>query len=58
MGEADVVEWRFGGGVTSRFALHGFVLSDNNTPRSRASCSSVMGIKDPTPQTTNTYRAS
>ena len=35
-------------------ALHGVEGSDNKTPFSRASCSSVTGMKDPIPQTTKT----
>lgn len=32
----------------------GLDLSDKKTPRSRASCSRVIGMKDPTPQMTKT----
>ena len=31
----------------SKLALQGVDLSDKRTPRSRASCSNVMGMKDP-----------
>lgn len=31
----------------SKLALQGVDLSDKSTPRSRASCSNVMGMKDP-----------
>lgn len=31
----------------SKPAVHGFVLSEARTPLSRASCSRVMGIKEP-----------
>ena len=37
-------------------AEHGLDLSDKRTPRSRASCSKVIGMKDPTPQMTNTLQ--
>lgn len=54
----DMVELGdFVGTVASKPALQGVVLSDKRTPRSRASCSKVMGIKDPTPHTTNTSAA-
>ena len=36
-------------------ALHGVDWSERRTPFSRASCSSVTGMKDPIPHTTKTW---
>ena len=47
----------FAGMVVLELALQGTVPSERRTPRSRASCSKVIGIKDPTPQTTKTSAA-
>ena len=38
----------------SKVPEQGLDLSDKRTPRSRASCSRVIGMKDPTPQMTKT----
>jgi hypothetical protein len=35
------------GGLISKLALHGVFLSESSTPRSRASCSRVIGMKEP-----------
>lgn len=45
----------FVGLAVSKDGEQGFDLSERSTPRSRASCSSVIGIKDPTPQMTKTF---
>jgi hypothetical protein len=45
------------GVATGRGALHGVVRSERRTPFSRASCSSVTGMKEPIPQTTKTLRS-
>jgi hypothetical protein len=42
-------------GVTGRGALHGVERSASRTPFSRASCSSVTGMKEPIPHTTKTF---
>ena len=48
---SDEVE---GGATVWKDAEQGLVLSCKRTPRSRASCSKVMGMKDPIPQMTKT----
>lgn len=45
------------GMVVLELALHDTVLSERRKPRSRASCSNVIGMKDPTPHTTKTSAA-
>ena len=42
------------GATVWKDAEQGLVLSCKRTPRSRASCSKVMGMKDPIPQMTKT----
>ena len=45
-GERDALLNADGVGL-SKLALQGVDLSDKSTPRSRASCSSVIGMKEP-----------
>lgn len=44
---AEEVSTSVDGAGFSKLALQGVNLSDKSTPRSRASCSNVIGMKDP-----------